>query len=348
MIINSRFGRVSAAAVLLGLAGAQAQTASCDRTCLEKTMGAYVAAMVKHDPSGLKLAPGFKASENQQPLTLGQGVWQSIDKVLSQPQFVTDADSGEIGYVGVIQDAGKPAFLGIRLKVENGAIAEAETLVTQEGEGGPAFEPQGFIYREAPYLRDVPKAVRSSREQLLKTANTYWDVSTSSHNAALIPYTVDCWHFENGMNTDWERFFMANELDKLGRPEYQPQAFDGRIWTCAREAYLSTTSWKAARDRHFIVDQERGLVLNLILVDTIAPPRTGAGPRPPAGGEAAALDPIAGPGPAPLGMSALGMSKVMGQSYTTQHFEVMRIVGGKIAREQDVMRILPLNTASSF
>ncbi len=38
--------------------------AQCDRQCLEKMMKDYVAAMVKHDPSGLPFAKNVKFTEN--------------------------------------------------------------------------------------------------------------------------------------------------------------------------------------------------------------------------------------------------------------------------------------------
>jgi len=325
-----------------GIAKAQG---SCDRDCLQKFIARYVDAMVKHDASSLPLAPGATATQNGKPLVLGQGVWQSITGVLSQPQYISDVAAQQAGYIGVIADAGKPAFFGLRLKIVGNKIAEIETLLTREAEGGPAFEPQGFIYREAPYIRDVPLTVRSSPAELLRVANVYWDVATSSHDAALIPYSVDCWHFENGMNTDWERSFNATETAQLNQPAYRPQAFDGRIWTCAREAYLTTASWKLAHDRHFLVDPERGLVLNIVTVDVAAGagaagPRRAGGP----GGPRAVPDPIEGPGAMPLGMSMAGMMSTAGRNYSNLHFEVMRLVGGKITREQDLQHVLTGST----
>lgn len=328
---------------------AQAQT-SCDRTCLETAMGNYVAAMIKHDPSLVKFSADFKGSENEQPIKPGDGLWKTIDKVLSQPQFVADPATGQIGYIGVVDDAGKTAFLGLRLKIQNGEVTEAESIVSHDGESGPAFEPQGFIYREAPYIRDVPAPARTSAADLLNVANTYWTVATTTHDGSAVPYSLDCWHFENGMNTNWERDIMPNEVAQLNTAPYRPQA-DGRIWTCAREVYLTTAAWSDARDQHFIVDPDRGLVFNMVLVDTRnRAPAAGAKPSGPrrGGNPMAATSPIDGPGKAPLGMSRTGMMQVMGKSYTTDHFEVMRIVDGKITREQDVMHILPLNTPGVF
>jgi hypothetical protein len=332
--------------------------AACDRLCLQKFVGEYAAALVKHNPAGLRIAANARVSENSELVPLGAGPsWQGINSFKSQPQYVADVPAQEVGYLGVVDDAGKTAFLGLRLKIRDNAITEVESVLTHDGEGGPAFEPEGFIYREAPYIRDVPIKVRSSRVELVKASDIYWDVSTNTHDGSQIPYTTDCWHFENGMNTNWERFFNPSELPRLGRPEYQPQAADGRIWVCAREAYLSTTNWVKARDRHYLLDEERGLVFQIVYVDVKGrsplngPVTTGnaaarGGGLGPGGlgapGGTAIREPIEGPGAAPLGMSMAGMRASMaGTPHTMLHFEVMRIVGGKIAREQDVMHMLP-------
>ncbi|MFT3905921.1 MAG: hypothetical protein QM718_06425 [Steroidobacteraceae bacterium] len=340
-----------------------AATGSCDRACLEKLVGDYAEALVKHDPAALPLAAGVKASENGVAVKLGEGAsWKGITAFKSQPQYVSDVVGGEAGYLGVVEDAGKPAFLALRLKVRDGKITESESILVHDGEGGPAFEPEGFIYREAPYIRDVPAAVRGSREDLKRVANIYWDVSTSSHDASKVPYASDCWHFENGMNTNWERFFNKDEAGVLTRPEYQPQG-DGRIWTCARETYLTTTAWKEARQRHFVIDEERGLIMTLANVDypgrgmpaapnAAAPAAGGPGGGQGAAGPGAARAPlraIEGPGAMPIGMSPAGMRTAMaGGGYVIQHFMLMRIVDGKIAREQDVMRQLPTGAQRLF
>lgn len=354
------------------IANAADNTAACDRNCLEKFVGDYAVALIKHDPAGLPTASEIKVSENGQAVKLGVGdSWRALTAFKSQPQYVTDVQAQEVGYVGVVDDGGRAAFFGLRLKIQNNQITEAESILTHDGEGGPPFLPEGFMYREAPYVREVPKKVRSSRQQLLKVASTYWDVATSSHDGSKIPDAIDCWHFENGMNTSWERSIFADEIAKLSRPEYQPQPYDGRIWTCAREIYLTTASWTAARDRHFIVDEERGLVFNLAYVDSkgrgllVAGPGDNATATPPAGAPpqnsapasnapaapAATANPLAaygpkspieGPGSAPVGMSMAGMRTAMsGKPSTMAHFLVMRIIDGKIARQQDVVRAVP-------
>ncbi|MGC3980398.1 MAG: hypothetical protein QM808_03975 [Steroidobacteraceae bacterium] len=369
---------VSTGLALFALSNAHAAD-NCDRSCLEKFVSDYAAALVKQDSSSVKAATNIKVSENSVAVKLGEGPsWKGIKSFKSQPQYVSDTKSQEAGYMGVVDNNGEDAILALRLKIQNNQISEVESLLVHDGEGGPAFEPIGMIYRESPYIRDVPAKSRSSRDTLVKVANTFWDVSTTSHDASKVPYAADCWHFENGMNTNWERTFNPGEITQMNNAKaYEPQA-DGRIWTCARETYLTTTAWKAARQRHFVVDEERGLILTITNVDypsraagSMIPEQgmaagMGAAPggSPPAGGAqggppqqaaqgmgagGAARSPIEGPSSGPIGMSTKGMQQAMsGQGYSMAHFMLMRVVDGKITREQDVMRTLPENASRIF
>ncbi len=47
----------------------------CDRTCMTGLVDRYLAAMVKHDPSGLPLAKGVRYTENTAEIQVGEGLW---------------------------------------------------------------------------------------------------------------------------------------------------------------------------------------------------------------------------------------------------------------------------------
>jgi hypothetical protein len=255
---------------------------------------------------------------------------------------VADTQTGQVGVQTILDDAGQQAIYAVRLKVVNHRITEAETLLTHDGEGGPPFEPEGFLIREAPYIRSVPAAIRSTREQLLQAAQTYWTLATTTHNAEGAPYMVDCVHYQNGVNTDWERELSPSEA---AAPERNaPEAYDGRIWTCARELSLTTQPWIKERAARTLVDEERGLVMTWNLVDVAGRPGPdGKLPAPPKIGDP--VPPL--PANAPPGLSAIGWA-MRGQPQTLYHAEVMRIVGGKIQREQVFQRALAPNAESQF
>src|SRR5688572_27396754 len=81
------FGIVSAlaAASSAGVAFAQARLfeapLACNRACLIESANDYLAALVAHDPSKVKLAPELKFVENAQRLKAGEGLWTTASAV---------------------------------------------------------------------------------------------------------------------------------------------------------------------------------------------------------------------------------------------------------------------------
>ena len=75
----------AATVVAVMLAGMNARTARsqnaaspanpCDRACLRGFVDQYIAAMVKHDLSGLPLTSDYKYTENTATMPLGDGLW---------------------------------------------------------------------------------------------------------------------------------------------------------------------------------------------------------------------------------------------------------------------------------
>lgn len=57
--------------------------AACDRSCLIRIANQYLAAMVKHDPAGLPLAPKVKYTENTAAIPVGDGLWVGVSEAPS-------------------------------------------------------------------------------------------------------------------------------------------------------------------------------------------------------------------------------------------------------------------------
>lgn len=363
--------KVAIGAVLLGsiveplgtitAAEVTSSQAQCDRACLRGFVDKYVIAMLDKKPSDVPLATNAAITENAQLVILGDGIWKTATKFFSQPnttQYVIDTKTGQAVYQGVIDDAGKPAFYAVRIKVAGGKITEIETLLNHEGDGG-AFQPEASVWREAPYVRDIPARLRASRTNLIGVIDTYWKVATTTHKGKEVPYSGDCYHTENGMLTDWERPLSSDEASK---PAENPQSdFDGRIWTCEREMDLSTRSFLSTRDKHMVIDEERGLVSTWTIVPRASmggpggpggpgmpgrmgsppeygPPSRGAdgwpaGPgRPQVAGE---MGPGSGGPGGPGGPIPGGMRS--GPFYQAV---LMRVIGGKITREHVIERVV--------
>jgi hypothetical protein len=96
----------------------------------------------------------------------------------------------------VIQNDGKPAQVGFRLKVVNGRIVEAEHLVVAIRDANiPNLQkPRPAIPLE------VPDDYADSRGRLLHIAKSYYD-ALDNNNGHLAPFAADCERHENGMRT---------------------------------------------------------------------------------------------------------------------------------------------------
>lgn len=319
---------------------------------MEGYANAYTAALLKHDPSSLPLASNVRVTENGVASSIGDGIWKTAVKFYSQAnttQFVVDRQSGQVGMLGVI-DVGVPALFALRLKIDGKQITEVETLVKRDSDVGGPFQPEGYLWREAPYVRSIPAALSTSRDALGKAADRYWQVSIGSHNGDSIPYMPDCIHMENGMNTDWERPLSPWEA---AHPKDNAQSnYDGRIWTCAREATMSTVNWKSVRTHRRLIDQERGLVMDWNLVDRDGPgfsvPKTLEDGTPNAPPKYGPPSRAADGWPLAAGMLGAPRPMTVGSASTNYHAQVFRIVHGRISREQVFWISLPAKAAAPF
>jgi hypothetical protein len=250
---TTAFGTVLmlAAAALAPSAHAQPRAAACDRACLNALVDSYLAALVAHDPSRVPIAPNARFVENVQAKKPGEGLWQSASAVPTTFKiYVPDPVSQQVGFLGVIQDAGKPAELALRLKLENGKIIEIEHLIAGNlcDRNLPNLQTPRPVFSTA-----VPTAQRNTREQMLKIGASYYDAldDNDGHKA---PFADDCVRRENGMQTTGNP------------PPAQPGGF-GTTGALGCEAQLDTGTFqyidKIDNRRVEIADPETGLVLGL-------------------------------------------------------------------------------------
>jgi hypothetical protein len=232
-----------------GIAGA-ANKGACDRACLDKMVDTYLAAVVAHDTSKAPLAKDVKFVENVERIAPGEGLWKTASAVPTTFKiYVPDPVAGQVGFLGIMEENGKPIELGLRLKVRNGRITEAEHLVARE------LRETSMKNLQTPrpaFLATVPPADRMPRDQMLEIAATYYDALVNGDGKAA-PFADDCVRRENGMQT-------------TGNP---PPEKPGRgtmgAMGCAAQLDTQTMSYiKRIEPRRVeIADPETGLVFGL-------------------------------------------------------------------------------------
>lgn len=222
-----------------------AQDARCDRACLLAIVSDYLDALEKHDPTGLPVASDVRVTENGRISKLGEGIWKTASSFSYRQSFV-DPVSGQAGFYGVVkeeEDTGD--IFALRIKVRNRKIVEVETLVARPG-SHPIFNPDGILTPKAVFNDVVPESERSSRQQLIAAANSYFD-GIERHKPEIIPFHPDCNRTENGIQTT-----------------NNPPRFPSNC----RESIAGVSYISRVRDRRFpVVDETHGLVWAIVLFD---------------------------------------------------------------------------------
>ena len=245
------------AALTVASAGAQQKpaaaraTAVCDRGCLNALVDSYFAALVAHDPKKVRIAENVRFVENITPMKLGEGLWKAASAVPTTFQIhIPDPVSQQIGFLGVMQESGKPVEVAVRLKLQNGEIIEIEHLVAR---GLGERNLPNLQTPRAAFTTPVPAAQRNTRDEMLRIGASYYD-ALDDNDGSKAPFADDCVRRENGMQT-------------TGNP---PPATPGGIASTGAlgcKAQLDTGTFqyidKIDDRRVTIADTETGLVMGL-------------------------------------------------------------------------------------
>ncbi len=228
--------------------------ASCDRACLEGFVNQYLDAMVARNPYGLPLAPKVKFTENEQVIPLGEGIWGTASGLGTYKLYVSDPQTGQVGFLGTLRENDAPVAIAIRLKIDHRLIREVETIVVRDPGAGKAVEALG---QPDPLLvASLPPSERRSRDEMIVIANKYSE-GVEHSNGDLVPFDPDCNRIQNGTQTT------NNPNLKL-----DPNA----SWTpmslgCKDQLNTRFFSFvhKIYPRRFMVVDEERGIVFGLFL-----------------------------------------------------------------------------------
>jgi hypothetical protein len=247
------FLALAAALALPSVAVAKPETKSCDRACLTALADSYVAAMVAHDPKQAPLAANLVTVENLKRIQPGDGLWNSLSGGASTFKIVVpDETAQQVGYMAIMQEGGKPIQVGLRLKLVNGKIVEAEHLVVHQLTENNL---KNLQTPRAAFGKTVPDAYRDSRGRLLTIAASYYD-ALDENNGSLAPFADDCARFENGLQT------ARNPVPP--DPEKSPFNILGALGCAAQlDTQLFTYITRIDNRRVWIADEQTGIAFGL-------------------------------------------------------------------------------------
>jgi hypothetical protein len=244
------YGALSGAAI--------AESKHCDRACMTALTDQYLAALVKHDWSGLPLSKGVRFTENTAEIRIGDGLWVGASEAPTTFKiYAVDPASNQVGFYGVMKENDRPLILALRLKVVDGEITEIEHVLARNLR---ADRMQNLITPRAGLLADVPVSERTSREDMIDAANSYFE-AIEHGNGEIAPFAEDCERHENGGQTTHNATPVPWPVP-MGSPEGdRAMAVLGTL-TCTAQINSQILSFitRLWPRRLGLVDEEKGLV----------------------------------------------------------------------------------------
>ena len=236
----------------------------CDRACLIGIMDGYMDAIFKHDPKAVPpLALDVRMTENTGHMDVGEGMlWRSHVEPTSFKIYVADPVARQVAEQARLKIEGKNALVAVRLKIDRGKILEIEQLWDRNI--NDAAIPLLTTPRQT-LVDDVPASQRTSREVLLRAANSYFD-ALEGDDGKIAAFADDCVRHENGYQT-------VNNPPPGGRMMPAPMIPDPNtdqgkamlkfsMMTCTQQIDSKTFAYmKHIRPRRaLIIDEQKGLV----------------------------------------------------------------------------------------
>jgi hypothetical protein len=239
---------------------AQAVKPACDRGCLESIASKYLDAMVAHDPSQAPLAAGVQYAQDNVPLKIGQALWATASERGKYIHYFADPEQGDVGFIGVVYENGVGAILIVRLKVQNGQIAEAEQFVAHDPHGADLYEKMGAP--DPLWLAPIPMDQRETRAAIDQAAYMYYEGLQLNDGKGVYAFTPDCQRTEDAVRT-------TNQPHPTNYGHADNDVGDFTTMNCTDQYKLGFLGFTTGcRHRRFLVtDVERGAVLASAYLD---------------------------------------------------------------------------------
>lgn len=197
-----RMAAIGAMAILAGLVlpGQQAQAQDCDRACLLDFADQYIAALITQDGRDLPWADRVRFTENDVALMVNDGLWQTVTHISDPLYRVADPVTGNVLWLGVVEEHGDAAYLALRLRIENRRIADVETVVSREGTPAHFEHPDGYRISEV-FTAALPAAQRRPRERMIAIAESYYNTQQLNDGTLFGEFSPNCTRISNGVTT---------------------------------------------------------------------------------------------------------------------------------------------------
>ncbi len=224
----------------------------------------FLESLVRRDPGLLGRAGSFRVTENAVETIPGQGLWETADDFLGMQAFA-DPAQGQLVTTGVAVVAGQRRPFALRLRAEDGAVSEAEALISTDT-AGHFSDVDRMLTPDVLYGAPVPPDRACDRSGLAAAADSYWNALQES-DGSLARFGYRCDRFDNGKK-------VTNTLTTLLSP-------DATVHTVASCLNNTRGARPTVRGRSFpVLDVTRGVAASVVTVDFHPVPDS---PRPDSG-----------------------------------------------------------------
>jgi hypothetical protein len=185
-----------------GLPANAVQTATtCDRECLRGKVTQVLYAFLKHDVSGLPVASTIRVTEDAVEKPLARvGLVNSVTRLRGFRQDIIDERAGVAGADVMVEEAGAPVMLVVRLKVVADKLTEIELVATHNIAEGLNFNVDG-LSAPSEVMNYAPRPEQlSTRDDAIKAALHYPAGLNAAKTFADVnaPFAADAYRLENG------------------------------------------------------------------------------------------------------------------------------------------------------
>jgi hypothetical protein len=234
---------------------------ACDRACMTDIVDRYIAALVRHDPTGLPLNRDVKFTENTARLKVGsEGLWVGASELPTGFHiYAVDVGAGQAGFYGVMKERGRPLIIALRLKLVNGQITEIEHVLARNLR---AESVKNLAIPRPEFVTALPPASRLPRQQMVNIADSYFEAIEHA-NGKLAPFSDDCVRRENGGQTTHNAKPVPWPVPLGSKQADDAMAYIGTL-SCSDQldTHVMDFITRLWPRRHEIVDEELGLVFS--------------------------------------------------------------------------------------
>ena len=219
-----------------------AKPPDCNRRCLLESLTTYTEAVTDNDISHIPAAKNIRVTSNGEVASLGKGeVWGHVKRMPYRQAFVDPSTGSAMLFATVTNTPTREGerwwFYLVRLKVASHEVTEVEEIAYEGTLRG--FSASNLKLADRIFDTVLPEDERLSRQELIATANKYFDVVSGAINYHDVPWHPECHRVELGV------FTVSSEVNS---------------GSCGGEFQNPKVKWIVKNRRMYVVDVERGVV----------------------------------------------------------------------------------------